>query len=359
MWKSNWEQTKRRFIEWWDRKGLVVGMMGSLRPEGLCHEPTARPPEPAYLRDAYVNAKLLACRIHRDLAHRAYPADILPIAKTDIGPGSLALLLGSEPRFSPETVWFNPCLHECDLPEQLPPLHFHEANAWWRVTEAILRECVRLGRGKYLVGCPDLVENIDILATLREPQRLMTDMIERPEWVERKVAEINEVWFDAYSRIYEIIRLDDGSSAYDAFRLWGPGKTAKVQCDASAMFSPDMFRRFVVPALREQCAWLDHSLYHLDGTQAICHLDALLEIEELDAIEWTPQAGIETGGHPRWYDMYRRILAAGKSLQVLHVRKEEIVPLLDAIGSDGVYLLTCCSDLDEAGEILDIVAPYR
>ncbi len=43
----------------------------------------------------------------------------------------------------------------------------------------------------------------------------------------------------------------------------------------------------------------------------------LLAIEPLDAIEWTPQAGIEPGGNRRWHDLYRRILAAGKSVQVL------------------------------------------
>jgi hypothetical protein len=38
----------------------------------------------------------------------------------------------------------------------------------------------------------------------------------------------------------EIIKLEDGSSfCLEAFRLWGPGKTAKVQCDMSAMFSAD------------------------------------------------------------------------------------------------------------------------
>jgi hypothetical protein len=218
---------------------------------------------------------------------------------------------------------------------------------------------VRRAEGKYLVGCPDLVENVDILAALRDPQVLMMDMIERPEWVEAKVAEINQVWFDAYQRIYDIIKLDDGSAAFDAFRLWGPGKTAKLQCDAAAMFSPDMFRRFVSPALSAQCEWLDYSMFHLDGTQAMCHLDALLEIAALDAIEWTPQAGIESGGHPRWFEMYRRILDAGKSLQALHVQKDELVPLLETTGGDGVYLMMRCSRIEDVDEILEIVAPYR
>jgi hypothetical protein len=246
-----------------------------------------------------------------------------------------------------------------DSPEDLPSFVFDPANAWWQATEATLKAAAPLAYGKYLVGCPDLVENIDILAALREPQTLLMDMIERPEWVERKVAEINAVWFEAYQRIYDLIKLEDGSSTFGPFRIWGPGKTAKLQCDASAMFSPDMFRRFVVPGLTEQCRWLDHSLYHLDGTQAMGHLDALLEIEELDAIEWTPQAGIEEGGHPRWHALYRRILEAGKSVQVVNVRHDEILPLLDAIGGKGVYVMTSFASEREADDILGLVKGWR
>ena len=221
-----------------------------------------------------------------------------------------------------------------------------------------MRQCANAARGKYLVGCPDLIENMDVLSSLRGAQTLCVDMLERPEWIEQKIAEINDVWFAAYDRIYDLIKLEDGSSAFGAFYLWGPGKVAKVQCDASAMFSPQMYRRFVVPALTAQCAWLDHSLYHLDGTQAMAHLDALLEIAPLDAIEWTPQAGIETGGHKRWHELYRRILAAGKSVQVVNVEPGEVVPLLDAIGNRGVYILMQFKDQREAEQIHRRVESY-
>jgi hypothetical protein len=284
---------------------------------------------------------------------------VLPVADTNIGPGSLALFLGSGPGFSEDTVWFEPNIRERPHPELLPAFRFDDSNEWWQVTERTLIACARLAQGKYLVGCPDLIENVDILAALRDPQRLMMDLIDRPGWVEEKVQEINQVWFDAYQRIYDIIKLEDGSSVFGAFRLWGPGKTAKVQCDASAMFSPAMFQQFVVPGLTQQCEWMDYSMYHLDGTQAICHLDALLEIEALDAIEWTPQAGIESGGSPRWYELYRRILAGGKSVQVIDVRVDEILPLLDAIGGQGVYIMTSFSSVAEAEEIVAMIEPYR
>ena len=358
MWKANWEQTKQRFQKWWDRDGLLVGMWGAPETSYCLHEDVPAPATPAAIEERYCNAAFRAAENHFRLARSIFPLDVLPTATTDIGPGSLAMFLGSRPGFAEDTVWFYPCVEMEVEPEKLPPLLFDENNPWWKTSENVIRACVERSRGKYIVGCPDLIENMDVLSSLRGAQTLCLDMVERPEWVEQKIAEINEVWFAAYQRIYDLIKLADGSSAFGAFYIWGPGKVAKLQCDASAMFSPRMYKRFVVPALTTQCAWLDHSLYHLDGTQAMVHLDSLLAIEALDAIEWTPQAGIETGGHKRWHELYRRILAAGKSVQVVNVELDEVLPLLDAIGSKGVYLLIQFKTEAEAEQALKLAAPY-
>jgi len=339
MWKHNWEETRKRFVEWWDRRGVMIGTWGAPCRGGPVHADVQAPAVPASLEERYCDPEFRARENRYRLSRSLYPRDVIPSAITDMGPGSLALLLGSTPGFAEDTVWAYPCMEGVEDPERLPRLRFDPGNRWWRVSEAVIRRCVQLAGADYVVGCPDLVENMDTLSALRGAQGLLVDMIERPAWVERKTAEINEAWFEAYQRIYELIKLDDGSSCYGAFYIWGPGKTAKVQCDSSAMFSPQMFERFVVPGLTAQCSGLDHSLYHLDGTQAMVHLDSLLRIESLDAIEWTPQAGIETGGNPRWYDLYRRILAAGKSVQAVNVRPEEVAPLLRAVGRHGIYIL--------------------
>jgi hypothetical protein len=358
MWKSNWDETQERFRKWWNREGLLIGMWGAPETDRCIHEQVQPPRVPESLDERYCDAAFRATENHFRLARSTFPADVLPMATTDLGPGSLALFLGSRLEFSEDTAWFHPNIESELEPEKLPPLRFEESNRWWRVTEDILRQCVERSCGRYIVGCPDLVENMDTLASLRGAQTLCMDMIERPEWVEQKIQEINEVWFSAYSRIYDIIKLDDGSSAFGAFYLWGPGKVAKVQCDSSAMFSPKIFRRLAAPSLTAQCEWLDHSLYHLDGTQAMIHLDALLEIKALDAIEWTPQAGIETGGHPRWYDLYRRILSAGKSVQVVNVEPHEVLPLLDAIGRKGVYILIQFKTERDAEKVLEQIGRY-
>ena len=355
-WKSNWEETKKHFKAWWQHEGLVLYIDSP--PHSGTHENVPPPGNAPDIEYYYTQPDWRARWNHYQLSHQLFPGDAFPIANTDIGPGSLALFMGSEPRLAEDTVWFMPCI-DPDAPESHPPLRFMPESRWWQITEATLRACVELGRGKYTVGCPDLIENIDIVAALRDPQLLLMDMIERSEWVLEKVAEVNAAFFEVYDRVYDIIKLEDGSSVFGAFRLWGPGKVAKVQCDASAMFSPRMFARFVVPALTEQCAWLDCSMFHLDGHQCIPHLDLLLDIEPLDAIEWTPDPQGPGGGDPEWYPMYRKILDAGKSVQAIGVKPEEVAPLLDAVGGKGMYIMTTAHSEAEAERLIKIAEPYR
>lgn len=338
-WKENWAESRVKFEHWWDRQGVLVGHWSPPGQAGPAREGVASSLAKAFDPRLYTDPLLRAEWNHAHLSRGDFSDESLPIADTDLGPGSLCLFFGCQPHFSPETVWFDPCWHQFDGLASAPPPRLDPDNPWWKLTRNTLQAAKRKSEGRYFVGCPDLIENIDILAALRDPQLLMVDLLDDPGTVREKVRQITDCWMEAYQEIYDIIREPDGSATFGAFRLWAPGKVAKLQCDASAMFSPAFFRDFVQPDLIRQCEWLDYSLYHLDGTQAVCHLDALLEIEALDAIEWTPQAGLEGGAHPRWHPMYRRILEAGKSLQVICSDRSEIDPLLDQIGRDGVYII--------------------
>lgn len=355
-WKKDIEVSLAHYKAWWDHQGLVL-VSSSVHP---C-EPRDDTPDPGPAPDAeyfYTHPEWRAQAVHYSLARREFPLDTLPIASVDTGPGSLALYMGSQPGFSWETVWFEPCLLG-DRPEVYGPLKFDPETRWWKLAEEMLRLSMQWSQGRYLVGCVDLIENIDILASLRDPQTLMTDMVDRPGWVEEKVWEINQAFFESYDRVYEIIKDEYGGSTFGPFHLWGPGKTAKVQCDTCAMFSKRMMKRFVIPALTEQCRWLDHSMYHLDGHHCIQHLDLLLEIDALDAIEWTPDPQVPTGGNPCWYEMYNRILSAGKSVQAIGVQPDEIEPLLDATGGKGMYIMADLPEPHQVEKAIRIVEKFR
>lgn len=321
--------------------------------------PLPEPDRPANTRDAWLDPIYRRRQAEAQLSRTHFLADAFPIFDTQIGPGSLSTFLGSKPEFDEGTVWYWPCIED---PETCGPIRFSaENNPWLEAHLALIDEGLRHAEGRYLVSIPDLIENLDTLASLRGDSPLLYDLIERPTWVLEILAEINQAYFAAYDLIYERVKTLSEGSVFSAFRVWGPGKTAKIQCDISATISPRMFRKFVQPYLQEQVKWLDYSLYHLDGTTCLQHVEPLLEIEGLNAIEWTPQAGLEGGGSPRWYDLYRQIKAGGKGVQCIGVEDHEVVPLLDAIGPRGTYIM--CSDrprtLAEAESLLKAVEPYR
>lgn len=61
--------------------------------------------------------------------------------------------------------------------------------------------------------------------------------------------------------------------------------------DFSGMISNEMFNELFLDGIRNECSFLDHSIYHLDGPSALRHIDSLLSITELDAIPLVPGAG--------------------------------------------------------------------
>ena len=355
LWKADWPTAQQHHIDWWNHRGLVLWVTA---PRDKPWEEIAPPPPYRDLEEFWFGAAWRLRRAEYELSRTYCGGDAFPIAMMTAGAGDLAGYLGSPLDLAPDTVWFNPCLRE---PVEAPPLlHLDRNNDMFRKTTAMVRTCVAGARGRFFVSPPDLVENIDVLASLRGAQDLLIDLVERPEWVAERIAQINRVFFAAFDHYYEMIKDPWGGNTF-VFNIWGPGKTCKVQCDACSMFSPEMFRRFVLPALTEQCAWLDYAMYHLDGEQCLPHLDTLLEIEPLRAIEWTPLGCCrdEGGGRAKWYDLYRQILRAGKSVQAIQVKYEEVIPLLDAVGGRGMFITTKAETEADAHKLEEKAGVYR
>jgi hypothetical protein len=333
LWKNDWQKAQSNLIRWWNHQGLAIYLTSELE---IPREHIEKPFEPPDIADQWLNPEYRCGMSEYEMANRDYLLDAFPYFDTQIGPGSLGIILGSKPLYVEGTVWYEPIITD---PDTYGSIRFNqEDNQVWLQHLAMIDEGIKRSRDRYLVGIPDLIENLDTLASVRGDNLLLLDLIERPTWVLEKLEEINQAYYIVFDLLFEKVKDEQGGNVFSAFTIWGPGKTAKLQCDISANFSPRMFKRFVVPFLNEQCHWLDFSLYHLDGTTCLQHLDLLLEIEDLNAIEWTPQAGRPGGGSSEWYDIYRRIKKGGKSLQAVGVEVDEVIPLLDAIGPEGVYI---------------------
>jgi 5-methyltetrahydrofolate--homocysteine methyltransferase len=330
LYREDMAEVRKRLTSWWNGGdiGRPAMQITARRSEPL--EKVAAMPQPEGWTTDYstrnfeyrVNLSARAC------INNHYLGEAVPHVAPDLAPNCLALYLGCTGVEGLGTVW---CESFIDEPEKAR-FEYVLDSFYWQFTLRLGREQLRLGKGKFLVQFPDLIEGLDTLAAMRGTQRLLVDLIERPEWVHQCLRQITDRYFHYYDILYDMFRDEVGGSIFWA---WAPGRMAKFQCDFSAMISPNMFRGFMVPVLNEMCERVAYSMYHWDGPGAIQHHDHLLSIPRLTMLQWTPGAGQEPTHHQRWWPLYHKTIEAGKkvliscdSVETLKALKKEFGPKL-------------------------------
>ena len=336
LYKSDWEQAKVKWANYWkgENTGRPLMCVIARKPEienayqeaaaqgKKMYAPTCQGVDPtlpkeweaASVEDQYQNPARMVQRYRHFCENHLFLAESFPNINVDFGPGSMAGYLGSEIVFNEDTVWFEHCVEDWG---KFPPIAFNPENKWWKKHYALVEKVRELAGDDFYVGMPDLMENIDVLASLRGTQDMIFDMVDEPEMVAKRIKEVGETYYEYYERLYEATKSQpDGGSCYTVFQIWGPGRTAKLQCDFAAMMSPDHFEEFIVDSLRQQAKKLDNVLFHLDGPDCIKHMDALMQVEEIDALQWTSGDYGPDGTMEEWYPIYDKARAAGKSIWV-------------------------------------------
>jgi len=313
LYRQDVDEVRARLTTWWNGGdiGRPAMQITAPRPQPLEDIPAIPKPNGAG-RDGYTTASF-EFRVNfarRTCINTYHLADAVPTVSPDLAPNCLALYLGCSGVEMPDTVWCEPCMAS---PEEAR-FEFDPHNFYWDFTLRLTHQMLRLGRGKWLLQFPDLIEGLDTLAAMRGTERLLADLIDRPQWVQRCLRQITDRYFHYYDILYDLMRDEVGGSSFWA---WAPGRMAKFQCDFSAMISPEMFGELMVPVLREMCSRVGYAMYHWDGPGALPHHDHLLSITELPMIQWTPGAAVEPVDHPRWWPMYHKTVEAGKKVILL------------------------------------------
>ena len=105
--------------------------------------------------------------------------------------------------------------------------------------------------------------------------------------------------------------------------------------DFSIMISKNMYDEVFLPGLINEIRFYDRSLYHLDGPGALRHLDSILSIRELNALQWVPGAGSEQ--FTRWIHVYQKVQAAGKGVQV-NCGVDEVADVMKYLCPKGLFM---------------------
>jgi hypothetical protein len=353
LYKPDWEEVRQRLLAWWqgeltDRVVLQVTAPRAGAANGNQWNAF-------YLAQHLDDPERVLEEWEKYCRATFFGGEFVPALWTNLGPGVPAAYLGCKLRVTEDTIWFEPP-GDVSL-EEIIGKRLDPAEPLWAQTRRLTELSAERGRGKYLAGLTDLNSVFDIICHLRGTQRVLYDLMDRPETVKAACDHVNRIWIECYDTLSAILgRHMQGTANW--MYLWFPGRGSDVQCDFSAMLSPAMFEEFVLPHLAGECRSLDQSIYHLDGPNQIPHLDLLLDLPELSGIQWVPGAGNPGTGSPRWFAMYRRILERGKRLLLQGMDPADVEGVLAALPARGLLIETKMDTEDQAQDLLKKAARW-
>lgn len=211
----------------------------------------------------------------------------------------------------------------------------HE-NPWFRKYIEFAEALVARSAGRFPVSHGTLQGPSDISALLRGHSQSILDLLDEPEKSSQLLWRMGKAFREITQEVWRHIpRFYDGY--FDAqYQLWAPGPIARMQEDATALYSPELYREFVQPVDRELASHFPCSFIHLHSTSMFV-LDAILEIEEIRCF----QVNHDVSGPPlrTMIPFFQMIQRAARPLLIRgSFSPDEVRLLMDSLEPCGLYV---------------------
>jgi hypothetical protein len=315
------------------------------------HEILDRPPVRFAEHNAdFAGSKTLAARAWPDLRARWFDAEFqvdfflesirgrrfygetFPVFWPNLGPNVYAAFYGLELDFGEVTSWIRHAIHNWD---DLATLRFSRENEYFQGIENLTRVGLEKCPGLFMVGYTDLHGSLDCVMDWRDPQQLCLDLVDSPEKVHTMLRLANENFLPVFDHYDEVLKAH-GQLSVTWMGIPSRGKMHIPSCDFTALTSTETFCEFYFPTLLTEVRHMTHNIFHVDGVGVLHHLDHILRVPEIQAIQWVQGVGDDL---PilQWLDVIRRIQAAGKGV-VVDLQLDELENFIDALDPRGLYL---------------------
>ena len=349
---ADWEQRLARQDAFWQREILDRPVVVMAAPKEYPEHPWPAEKTYASHRDRWMDTERTVEEAVATTKNLDCFGDALPLAWPNLGPEVFSAFFGIELEYTADTSWAVPVITDWADAERL---QFSKDNFYWKKLVEMTDALLEAGKGLYYVGISDLHPGGDGIAAFRDPMDLNTDLLLHREAVEHLLAQVNAVFLEVFDFFYT--KLDAGGQACTSWPGIVSSKKWYVPSnDFSCMISEQMFNEIFLPGIVEDCRRLEASIYHLDGPDALRHLDSLLAIDELNAIQWVYGAG--NGRASNWIPVYQRCQAANKGIQ-LEVEPDELECVIEHLEPEGVWLhVSNIRNRDHAEAVLDRICKW-
>jgi hypothetical protein len=344
---DEWPIVKRRWEAFWEH-GLYDRPLVQVRAPREGVEPT---PEVVDPETQWTDIDFMVRRTVEDLRTTYYGGEAIPWCWNPISAG-YALLFGCRPHFSSATVYVDPAPEGED---GLPVLEGWRESPYWSWIRDGIQAFARASHGRFFVPVFWGNSAMDILGLVRGPEKFMLDIALNPEWVKSAVRQMNDILWEMFDELWQFTTPDVTGleGCLETCGFWSPGRARTFDADMAYGISNEAFRELILPPMVEWMRTMDHCSWHLDGIGSVRHLDTLLALPEIEAIQWVQGEGPHKA-IMQWVPLIRKIQSSGKSIQVI-CELHEVEPVLAEVSPEGLTISTRCGSEKEARELLERV----
>lgn len=263
---------------------------------------------------------------------RRFYGETFPVFWPNLGPNAYAAFHSAQLEFGEVTSWIRPCVHDWD---DLRRLKLSCENEYFQGIERLTQVALEKSRSKFMVGYTDLHGSLDCVADWRAPQQLCLDTLDHPEKVHAMLQLANENFLSLFDHYDDVLK-SHGQLSVTWMGIPSRGKMHIPSCDFSALISPEAFCEFYFPTLQKEVRHMTHNIFHVDGVGVLRHLDYILSLPRIQAIQWVQGVGDDLP-IMQWLPVIKKIQAAGKGV-VIDLQLNELESFIAAMKPHGLYI---------------------
>jgi hypothetical protein len=282
----------------------------------------------------------------KSIEGRQFYGETFPVYFPNLGPDVYAAFYGSELEFGEVTSYSVPYVQQWEDADRLA---LDQNNQYFLKIEELTRHAIERCEGQFLVGYTDLHPGLDCVAAWRDPLQLCYDLFDNPDQV-RRLAELAIADFEYIYNHYDALLKENGQLSVSWMGIPSFGRMHIPSCDFSALISQDFFNEFGLPILKQETKTMTHNIFHVDGKGVAKHLDTILSVPDIHALQWVQGVGDD---YPimQWLSFIKDLQARDIPV-IVDLSSEDVDDFIDAIGPKGLFLWVATQSEIEEIEIL-------
>jgi hypothetical protein len=266
----------------------------------------------------------------------------------------LEAMLGRRIQIGDDSVWAEEGGFDYDDVEKLD---FSDRNPWrLKYLEFVTVLKDHFGN-RFPVGQPILRGPSDMISALRGASQMIFDLYDHPEAFSRLAAACTSLLVGLVREQHGITGPFAGGYLIEQLGLWAPDRIARLQEDASALFSPNLYVRLLQPEDARMAEAFPYNAIHLHSSSLFL-VDQILDVEALRCIQINKDVG--KTAVPEMIPFFKRVQARGRCLLIRgKLDLEDLRLLRSHLSPEGLYLQVVVEKAEETRALREFFDPWR